>query len=256
MARTKRNLALSLLFVVILGVFAFVVPLPFTMIVPGDTADALGKDKDGVPVIRIEGATAQPTSGKLLIVTIRATDPNEKLYLTDLFDAWWDSDEAVVPKSSVYPEGKSRKEIIADNTQQMVESQDTAALAALRYLNLSPEQVRIQLNLPDVGGPSAGLMFSLGIVDQLGTVDLTGGQTIAGTGTITPDGKVGPIGGVEMKTKAAKRDGASVFLLPEHECDKAKDAAPSGLRLVPVDTLTEAVDALTALRGGGKVPSC
>ncbi|HSA48723.1 MAG TPA: S16 family serine protease, partial [Yinghuangia sp.] len=200
--------------------------------------------------------TPQPTDGKLLVVTIRATNPDQDLYLTDLFDAWWDPDEAAVPKSSVYPEGKSTQEITEQNTQAMVESQDNAAVAALRHLGLDPNQVKVQLNLANVGGPSAGLMFSLGIVDQLGDVNLTGGEIIAGTGTIDADGKVGPVGGVEMKTKAAKRDGATVFLLPEHECGNAEKAAPDGLRLVPVDTLTEAIGALTALQNGGKVPSC
>ncbi|WP_436786833.1 YlbL family protein [Yinghuangia sp. YIM S10712] len=256
MARSKRNLAVSLLLVVILGVFAFAVPLPYTTVTPGETADALGTDGAGVPVIRIEGATPQPTDGKLLVVTIRATNPDQDLYLTDLFDAWWDPDEAAVPKSSVYPEGKSTQEITEQNTQAMVESQDNAAVAALRHLGLDPNQVKVQLNLANVGGPSAGLMFSLGIVDQLGDVNLTGGEIIAGTGTIDADGKVGPVGGVEMKTKAAKRDGATVFLLPEHECGNAEKAAPDGLRLVPVDTLTEAIGALTALQNGGKVPSC
>ncbi|MCF2532302.1 S16 family serine protease [Yinghuangia soli] len=255
MARTKRNLLLSLLLVVVFGVFSFTVPLPYTLIVPGETADTLGSE-DGVPVIRIEGATPQPTDGKLLLTTIRATDPDVKLKLPDLLDAWFDSDEAVVPKSSVYPEGKSKKEIIADNTKDMVESQDHAAVAALNYLGLDPNQVKVTLNLPDVGGPSAGLMFSLGIVDQLGTQNLTGGKTVAGTGTITADGKVGRIGGVAMKTKAAKRDGAVVFLLPAEECDAAEDAAPDGLRLVPVKTLPEAVDALMAIQQGGKVPAC
>ncbi|MEU8134130.1 S16 family serine protease [Streptodolium elevatio] len=255
MARSKRNLVLSVLLVVILGVFSFAVPLPYTLVIPGDTADTLGTD-NGVPVIQIEGATPQPTDGKLLLVTIRATDPDEKLYLSDLFDAWFDDDEAVVPKKSVYAEGKSKKEIIADNTKDMVESQDHAAIAALNHLGLDPNQVKVKLNLADVGGPSAGLMFSLGIVDQLGTQNLTGGRIIAGTGTIDDAGKVGPIGGVELKTKAAKRDGAVAFLLPKQECDKAKEVAPGGLRLIPVETLNGAVDALIAFQTGGKVPSC
>jgi PDZ domain-containing protein len=253
--RSKRALALSLLFVVILGVFGFSVPLPYAVITPGDTADTLGT-VDGAPVIRIEGATPKPTDGKLLVTTIRATNPDTTLRLADLFDAWWNDDEAVVPKASVYPEGKSTKQIVQKNTADMVQSQSSAATAALDYLHIPANQVTVTLNLPKVGGPSAGLMFALGIVDQLGDVNLTGGKVIAGTGAIDAKGNVGEIGGVEMKTKAAKRDGAVVFLLPRGECDKAKDAAPGGLRLVPVDTLDGAVDALTALQNGGKVPSC
>jgi PDZ domain-containing protein len=246
---------LSLILVVILALFGFLAPLPYTVIMPGDTANTLGSDH-GVPVIEIQGAPTHPTDGELLLTTIRATDPNAKLHLADLFKAWFNDDQAVVPKKSVYPEGKSTQQIVAQNTHEMVESQDHATVAALNYLKLDPNQVKVKLNLADVGGPSAGLMFSLGIVDELGPESLTGGKTIAGTGTIDDSGKVGEIGGVEMKTKAAKRDGATVFLLPKAECKKAKDAAPGGLRLVPVESLSQAVDALKALETGGKVPSC
>ncbi|GAA4990640.1 hypothetical protein GCM10023205_72780 [Yinghuangia aomiensis] len=256
MARSKRTLALSLLLIVILGVFGFTAPLPFTVISPGETVDTLGKDAAGAPVIQITGATPQPTEGQLLLTTIRADDPDTEHHLSGLLDAWFDGNEAVVPKKSVYPEGKSKAQIIQQNTQDMTESQDHAAVAALNYLKLDPNQVKVKLNAGEIGGPSAGLMFSLGIVDMLGTRNLTGGQIIAGTGTIDDTGKVGPIGGIEMKTKGAKKSLATVFLLPKEECKKAKAAAPGGLRLVPVETLPQAVDALMALQNGGKVPSC
>ncbi|MDF3143157.1 S16 family serine protease, partial [Streptomyces sp. T21Q-yed] len=87
--------------------------------------------------------------------------------------------------------------------------------------------------------------------------DLTGGRTIAGTGTIDAAGKVGAVGGVSLKTQAAKRDGATVFLVPKDECSDAKSELPKGLRLIPVTTLKGAVDALEALESGkGSVPSC
>ncbi|NUS58864.1 MAG: hypothetical protein HOV66_29020 [Streptomycetaceae bacterium] len=258
MARSKRTLALSLLLIAILGVFAFTAPLPFTVITPGDTVNTLGKDAAGDPVIQITGATPNPTEGQgqLLLTTIRADDPDTEHHLAGLLDAWFDSSEAVVPKKSVYPEGKSKAQIIQQVTQDMVESQDHAVVAALNYLKLDPNQVKVKLNAGDIGGPSAGLMFSLGIVDMLGAQNLTGGQVIAGTGTIDDTGKVGPIGGIEMKTKGAKKSLATVFLLPKEECKKAKAAAPGGLRLVPVETLPQAVDALMARQHGGKVPSC
>lgn len=142
----------------------------------------------------------------------------------------------------------------------MEKSQDVATQAALSYLRKDPSKVKVQLHLADVGGPSAGLLFSLGIVDKLAGDgaggDLTGGRNIAGTGTITPEGKVGAVGGVALKTQAAKRDGASVFLVPKDECSDAKAELPGGLRLIPVTTLKSAVDSLRALEKGGKVPSC
>ena len=75
--------------------------------------------------------------------------------------------------------------------------------------------VKVSVNLgQDVGGPSAGLMFSLGIYDKLTPQNITGGRFIAGTGTISPEGEVGPIGGIQQKMVAAKDAGATVFLSP------------------------------------------
>src|SRR5207244_9573930 len=85
----------------------------------------------------------------------------------------------------------------------------------------------------DIGGPSAGLMWALGLYDLLTPGDLTGGRTIAGTGTIAPDGRVGPIGGVENKIVAAKRAGAKVFLVPVDNLAAARSVG-AGLPLVPV----------------------
>ncbi|GAA3822503.1 PDZ domain-containing protein [Sphaerisporangium flaviroseum] len=115
----------------------------------------------------------------------------------------------------------------------------------------------VNVNVGDVGGPSAGLMFSLGIYDKLTPGPLTGGTSIAGTGTITPDGKVGAIGGIQQKMVGARNTGATVFLTPADNCDDALQAVPKGLRLVKVGTMHEAVKAIDALRtGSGQVASC
>ncbi|HEV7933043.1 MAG TPA: PDZ domain-containing protein [Actinomadura sp.] len=115
----------------------------------------------------------------------------------------------------------------------------------------------VKITVGDVGGPSAGLMFSLAILDKLTPGSLTGGRFIAGTGTITPDGEVGPIGGIQQKMIAARKAGATVFLTPADNCREAVGAAPEGLRLVRSDTLHSAVTALDAVRAGkGPVPSC
>jgi len=120
--------------------------------------------------------------------------------------------------------------------------------------NVFPFDVKIQLD--DVGGPSAGMMFALGIIDKLSPEDLTAGKKIAGTGTIDATGKVGAIGGIQMKAIAAKRDGATVFLTPADNCADVVKNAPSGLELVKVATLQDALNALTTLRAGGTPPSC
>ncbi|WP_405086908.1 PDZ domain-containing protein [Microbispora sp. NBC_01389] len=116
---------------------------------------------------------------------------------------------------------------------------------------------KVDISVGDIGGPSAGLMFSLGIYDKLTPGALTGGMSIAGTGTIQADGKVGPIGGIEQKMVGARRAGATVFLTPADNCADAVKAVPEGLRLVRADTLESAVKAIDALRDhSGDVPAC
>ncbi|MCE1173048.1 MAG: PDZ domain-containing protein [Propionibacteriales bacterium] len=99
---------------------------------------------------------------------------------------------------------------------------------------------------PNVGGSSAGLMFSLAIYDRLTPGELVAGQVVAGTGSMSASGTVGPIGGVAEKLAAASRDKATVFLLPRQNCVDVT-AVPPGIRLVPVTDLKGAVTALQML---------
>ncbi|MBQ1092615.1 S16 family serine protease [Streptomyces sp. B93] len=261
-SRLSRPWAVVVSAVPVVGliVTAVAAPLPFSVAQPGMTANVLGEDK-GTPVITISGADVRETRGQLRMTTIEATGPDARVGLGDVLDGWWRTDQAVMPRDSVYPSGDNLKEIERYNTEQMRQSQDAATEAALSYLKLGDDDVKVTLELADVGGPSAGLLFSLGIVDKLdgdgSGGDLTGGRVIAGTGTIDPDGTVGPVGGVALKTQAARRDGATVFLVPKAECTDAKSDLPEGLRLIPVTTLKGAVESLVALeKGGGSVPSC
>lgn len=96
----------------------------------------------------------------------------------------------------------------------------------------------------NVGGPSAGLMFTLEIYNQLTPGDLTKGHRIAGTGTIDADGNVGAIGGVKHKIVAADREKAEVFFVPVKNYEEAKaraDKIGTAMKLVPVSTLDEAL---------------
>jgi PDZ domain-containing protein len=108
-----------------------------------------------------------------------------------------------------------------------------------------------------VGGPSAGMMFALGIYDVMTPGSLTNGQVVAGTGTIDPDGKVGPIGGIQQKLVGARNNGARIFLAPAANCVEARRAVPAGLRLVKVNTLDESIRALEGIaQGRTDQPSC
>ena len=114
----------------------------------------------------------------------------------------------------------------------------------------------ITFGLTDVGGPSAGMMFSLGIIDKLTTGKLNGGRHVAGTGTIDSSGAVGPIGGIAQKLAGARAAGAEFFLAPVKNCDEVVGHVPDGLTVVPVGTLAEAVTETEAWVAGKPVPSC
>jgi PDZ domain-containing protein len=111
-----------------------------------------------------------------------------------------------------------------------------------------PFSVKIQIE--DIGGPSAGTMFALGIIDTLTEGDLTGGKKIAGTGTIDADGLVGPIGGIRQKLVGARDAGAKYFLAPADNCDEVVKHIPDGLTVVKIDTLGHAEDAVKAIAAG------
>ncbi len=113
----------------------------------------------------------------------------------------------------------------------------------------------VAIDSGEVGGPSAGLAFALGVIDLLTGGDLTGGTKVAATGTIGADGRVGPIGGIEQKAVAARRAGITLFLVPDSqsaaELLSARELA-EGVELVAVGTLEQALAALAA-HGGDEV---
>lgn len=120
-----------------------------------------------------------------------------------------------------------------------------------------PIDVTIQLN--NVGGPSAGMMFALGIIDNLTPGELNGGQQVAGTGTIAADGTVGPIGGIRQKLWGAKDAGADWFLAPSSNCDEVVGHIPDGLRVFSVSTLADSMKVLDAISSDGDLdtlPTC
>ncbi len=97
-----------------------------------------------------------------------------------------------------------------------------------------------------IGGPSAGLIFSLGVYDTLTRGSLTGGAAISGTGTIAEDGSVGPIGGIQQKIVAAEDSGAELFFVPPRNCESAMAVGldDQEMRLVKAPTMHSAVESL------------
>ncbi|WP_104089266.1 MULTISPECIES: PDZ domain-containing protein [unclassified Cryobacterium] len=116
----------------------------------------------------------------------------------------------------------------------------------------------VQIQLDKVGGPSAGMMFALGIIDKLTPGQLQGGENVAGTGTIDQSGAVGPIGGIQQKLHGALESGATWFLAPADNCDEVTGNIPDGLTVFSVSTLDQALTALEGIKTGdtSDLPTC
>jgi PDZ domain-containing protein len=332
-------------------VVASVVSVPYVALTPGPTFNTLGKSVNalGKPqsanLIEISGRKTYPTTGHLNMVTISYTGgPGTAFNIFSALRAWLTPHDAVVPESEIYSPGQTQQQVVQQDTQQMLGSQEDATAAALCYLNikfttinsisstvkgtpaygvlqpgdditavdgtpvncrnnvvnmiqdrkpggrvtltidrkgatktitlatknvngqpvvgleLDPQSYRfpftVKINLADIGGPSAGLMFTLGIINKITTDNLTGGRFIAGTGEIAPNGEIAPIGGIQQKMAGARSAGATIFLTPAANCSNTTGAVPAGLRLVKVTSLANAVSELQAIKRGQPTPSC
>lgn len=134
--------------------------------------------------------------------------------------------------------------------------QDDKAKLGVTMDPTQPHPFKLNIKLADVGGPSAGLMFALGVIDTLKPEDLTGGNVIAGTGTIDDDGVVGPIGGIAQKLIGAKRAGVKYFLTPAENCAEAVANKQPDMPLIRVTKLEDGLDALTAIREHKPLKTC
>ena len=224
-------------------------PLPFVIIFPGPATDVLG------PVVQVPSRFADKVpapSGKLMVTTVSITSPDTKVLGIEILISWMQADSVVVPKSVVYDPNEDIEEVNKQSLADMDNSQDNAVAAAFNYLNQNEPDLApylrsgelndqlIQFDLPNTGGPSGGLIFALGIVEKLNSAQLVKGRLIAGTGTINKKGEVGPIGGIEDKLIGAKRAGAKLFIAPIDNCVDIAHI-PSGLQVVAISTLSEAV---------------
>jgi PDZ domain-containing protein len=169
----------------------------------------------------------------------------------------------VVPAKEQAAAEKAGKTATAttDVTITTAKSSDSGASRAIVGISAGTDHTfpfSIDIKLADVGGPSAGLMFALGIVDKLTPGNLTGGKFVAGTGTIDDNGTVGPIGGIELKTIGAREKGAQYFLTPKDNCAAAAKDTPQGLTLVKVNTIDDAMNALKDISSGktADLPKC
>lgn len=312
---------------IILAIFNL--QIPYFAITPGPTENVLG-------LIEIKGAKTKPVSGKLLLTTVSL----HEITVAESIRGWFDTSYEIISRSAFIPPGQSDEDADRRTTDQMEDSQQHAAVAALSLLGydvkITPLAARVAEVTPDspadrvlrsgdlivgvdsskvsraddfgavmkrhkvgdaisikvvrdgrqitvrtktvgrpdrldepiigvlletvprvdlpiavdidslgIGGPSAGLMYALGIFDLLDQTDLTQGRTIAGTGAISLSGNVEPVGGVRQKIAAARRERADLFVVPLAELKQA--CARSGE--MPVVGVVTLLDAVRALRG-------
>jgi PDZ domain-containing protein len=324
-------------------VAAALLPVPYVILSPGPTLNTLASLR-GRPMIQVSGRPTYPASGHLNLVTVSFQGgPAGRFNVFTALQAWLTPDEAVVPEEELFGPGQTQQQVVRQDTQQMVSSQQTATAAALCQLRIpfttvdtvagtvkgmpaaavlrkgdvvtavdgTPVSCRadtghlirarapgspvtlmvrrrgtvhqfrlatvrdgghavvgmtvaesyrfpftVKIKVGDIGGPSAGMMFALGIIDKLTPGALTGGRFVAGTGEISAGGTIGAIGGIQQKMAGARAAGATVFLTPAANCADTAGAVPAGLRVVRVSTLGGAVAALQALAAGRPAPGC
>lgn len=245
----------------LLCVVVLVLPSPYVIESAGPTQNVLS-EVNNKPVISITGAKTYHDSGKLLLVTVNALGvPGYPATNAQALFGWADPHQSVIPSEAVFPIGQNAGDYEKESTNEMNESQDSATKAALSYAKthgIDTSGIKVTLHIDDIGGPSAGTMYALGILDMITPVNEAGNHVIAGTGTMSADQKVGAIGGIRLKMLGAKRDGATWFLAPAANCDEVVGHIPSGLRDVKVSNLDEAYRAIVSIgRGNGEsLPRC
>ena len=258
-ARSPRYLAG--LIAVALCLVVLCLPSAYSVEMPGPTQNVLGSS-DGKQVIAVSNARTYRGKGKLLLTTVNASGlPGYPVTNAEVLWALFDPHAIVMPREVVVPTGQTAEEYESESAKEMKDSQDAAVKAAknmMKKRGIDVSDAKVSMHVDDIGGPSAGMMYTLGLIDKLTPQDETGGRTIAGTGTINAKGKVGEIGGIRLKMIGAKRDGATWFLAPKGNCDEVVGHVPAGMRDVAVSTIDEAYDAVVAIgKGkGASLPHC
>ena len=236
-------------FLVTTTVIALLAPMNFVLLSPGPASPlfpkvlALKESPKSKPSLK-----SYRVNGNLYLLTIYVTNPETYVSGAMVLGCWFWGDCAAVPRSVMYKKNTTNKREIAESRKEMDTSQNVAVTAAKRYLSKEYPQINLsnfkdsslKVTLKNTGGPSGGLVFTLGLVDLLTPVDIVQGRKIAGTGTISSDGKVGPIGGVTEKILGAKKAGASLLLISRENCLDLPHEV-TGIEVVAIDTIDEAV---------------
>jgi PDZ domain-containing protein len=218
-----------------------------------EKTDSFKKLKPGDQIIEIDSRPL--TSTTQLLDYLKSKKPGEVITLKILREpaAQRSSMEASTQSST-----NSTKKLLDELTVEVKLSarDDNSAFIGIIVETVQNFPVTVKIKLAETGGPSGGLIFALGIIEKLQSENLTRGRNIAGTGTITDSGEVGPIGGITEKIIGAKKDGVEIFLAPVENClDISTPQLLEGIKVVPVATLTQALEVLRA-PDGAELASC
>lgn len=195
-------------------------------------------------------------------VLVAITTPDSVRHPVDKPSVPFALSKQLEPETPVTIEAKRGNETITAEFKTYLPEHTTSDFVGSKfgiYLTTEVElPIDVKIHLEDVGGPSAGGMFALGIIDELTGGDSTGGAIVAGTGSIGYDGEIQPIGGIVQKMYGAKRDGAQWFLAPKSNCDEVVGNIPEGLEVWPISSLKDARAALSAIKSGATIdhPEC
>lgn len=250
--------------------------LPVEAVFPaGATRDEIREDNQAEMVGSQRGAVAAALRalGHEVTETVTITDVADESAFKDSLraddvvtavnDVPTDGADAIRAEVATVPVGGDISLTVLRNGRELVVDGRTVDAGGRPVLGiyLSREftsDVDVTITAGNVGGPSAGLMFALGIYDVLTEGPLTGGADISGTGTITPDGEVGPIGGVRQKVIGAQDSGSGYFLAPQDNCAELSGAVPDGIEVFSVGTFAEALAAVEGIAAGqtGDLTGC
>ena len=236
------------LFLPLILIIALFAPMNFVLVTPGPATKLFPE------VLSLEesaGINVYPVKGQLNLLTIYITNPESYVFGAEILGCWAWGDCVAMPRSVMYQDGATDDEEFKSSKKDMVQSQNVALAAAksaiarnFSGINLSAvKDSSVKVSLKNTGGPSGGLIFTLGLVELLTPEDLTKGRNIAGTGTIESDGTVGPIGGVTEKIIGAKRAGATLLFISTQNCSELP-AKVEGIQVIAVEKIDQAIDYL------------
>lgn len=217
----------------------------------------LGHDV-GATVEVVQAVEGSPADGELDEGdTITAIDGAPVESAAGLRDAIQQAEGAEV-ELTVVRDGESRTVALTPEKTEDAAG-ETVWLIGITLTTRYDFPIDVKLQLDNVGGPSAGMMFALGIIDTLTPGELNGGEKVAGTGTIDGTGQVGPIGGIRQKLYGAKDAGADYFLAPAANCDEVVGHIPDGLEVFRTENLEQSLDILEVIAEQGdtsELPTC